>query len=172
MAITQCEFDLKLKVTETIALGVDQLTDQPYVTQIATDTSSGTKTPTTAVPVTQQWQDTISLTAGAATVNLAALTYGNLAAKDFTGLKVQGIKIRNRSTNSAYLNIAAGATNGYNIFGANAGTPGSVNLPVGMTIMLFADTTEGLDDIAAADRTIDFASSDTDLTFDIQIVAG
>lgn len=169
MAITQCEFDLKLKVTETIVLGVDLLTDQTYIGQIGTDTTSGTKTPSTSVPATQFWQDTGSLTAGAATINLASLSFGNLTAKDFTGLKVQGIKIRNRSTNTAGLTVVDGAANGYNIWGdAN----GSVTIPVGMTIMLFADATEGLDDVAAADRTIDLSSSDLDLTYDIMIVAG
>ena len=169
MAITQVEFDFKLKVTETIALGIDSLTDQTYYPQIATDTSSGTKTPSTQVPCTQQWQDSLSLTAGAATLDLTSLASGNLAAKDFTGLKVQFIKIRNRSANTAAVTIVDGATNGYNIFGDASG---SVTIPAGMTLMLGADTTEGLQDVAAADKTIDFSSSDADATVDIQIIAG
>lgn len=169
MAITQCEFDFKLKVTETIALGIDSLTDQTYYPQIATDNSSGTKSPTTAVPCTQQWQDTFSLSAGAATVNLASLSNGNLTAKDFTGLKVQFIKIYNRSTNTAAVTVVDGAANGYNIWGDASG---SITILVGMMVVFGAVATEGLDDIAAADRTIDFSSSDVDATVDIQIIAG
>ena len=169
MAITQVEFDFKLKVTETIALGVDSLTDQTYYPQIATDTSSGTKTPTTQVPCTTQWQDTFSLSAGAATLTLTALSFGNLAAKDLTGLKVQFIKIRNRSTNTAAVTIVDGAANGYNILGDASG---QITMPVGSTFMFGMDTTEGLQDVAAGDATIDFSSSDVDATVDVQIIAG
>lgn len=169
MAITQCEFDLKMKVTETIALGVDSLTDQVYIGQIATDTSSGTKTPTTVVPVTTQWQDTASLSAGALTIDLTSLAFGNLSAKTLNGLKVQGWKIRNRSTNTAVVTVAEGASNGYFLMGATGDT---ITIPVGCTFMFFADTTEGLPDVSATAKNVTFGSADTDATIDIQIVAG
>lgn len=168
MAITQAEFDLKLKVTETIALGVDGLTDQVYTGQIDSTNSSGTKTPTSQVPCTQQWQDTRALAAGTDTFDLTALPFGNLPNKDFTGLKVQFAKFSNPSTNANNITIADGAANGYFICGdAN----GQITLPPGMSILLAAVAAEGLPDISATAKNITVTGTGTQ-TYSVHIVAG
>ena len=168
MAITQCEFDFKLKVTETIALGLDGVTDQAFVAQIGTDVSSGTKTPTSAVPCTQRWEDTISLVAGAHTIDLTALPNGNLANKDFTGLTVQFIKVINPSTNANSITVKDGATNGYLIYGD---TSGQVTIAPGMMNFHGAAETEGLAAVSATVKTIDITGTGTQ-SFKVQVVAG
>lgn len=168
MAITQCEFDFKLKVTETIPLGLDAVTDQPFIEQIDTTNSSGTKTPTTSVPCTQRWADTVSLSGGTVTIDLTALSNGNLPTKDFTGLTVQFIKVRNPSTNANNITVADGAANGYLIFGDASG---QVTIPPGMTVMFGAVATEGLAAVSATVKNITVTGTGSQ-AFDIQIVAG
>ena len=168
MAITQCEFDFKLKVTETIALGLDGVTDQACVAQIAASTSSGTKTPSTAVPCTQRWEDTVALAAGTVTLDLTALSSGNLPTKDLTGLTVQFIKVINPSTNANNITVADGAANGYLIFGDASG---QITIPPGMGVMFGAMVTEGLAAVSATVKNITITGTGTQ-TFDIQIVAG
>lgn len=167
MALTQVEFDLKCKVTETIPLGLDGVTDQAFVAQIATDTSSGTKTPSSQVPCTTRWEDTLSLSGGTYTIDLTALASGNLPTKDLTGLKVQFFKFRNRSGN-ANMTIADGAANGYHIFGDASG---QITLPPGMEVLLAATAAEGLPDVSGTAKNITITGTGAQ-SFDVQIVAG
>jgi hypothetical protein len=92
----------------------------------------------------------LTLTAGAATVNLAALTGTNGATVDGTGLKVQVLRVKNLGAND--LAISEGASNGYAIGGTRTIKPGGIE-----TIY----SPEGFADIAAADRNIDAAGTGT-----------
>ena len=168
MAITQCEFDFKLKITETIALGLDAVTDQAFTRQIDTANSSGTKTPSTSVPCTQAYDDTIPLVAGTYTIDLTALPNGNLANKDLTGLTVQFIKVRNPSTNANNITVADGAANGYLILGDASG---QITIPPGMSFQFGAVATEGLAAVSATVKNITVTGTGTQ-SFDVQIVAG
>jgi len=168
MALTQCEFDFKLKVTETIALGLDAVTDQPFVEQINATASTGTKTPSTTVPCTQRWADLVSLAAGTVTIDLTSLSNGNLPAKDFTGLTVQFIKVHNPSTNANNITVADHGTTGYLIFGD---TSGQITIPPGMMMMFGAAETEGLAAVSGTVKQILVTGTGTQ-SFYIQIVAG
>lgn len=163
--IVKVEYDFKLKVTETLDVGVDGVTNLDHTLQIAG--SSGSLSPTSTVPATKAWKDQGALTAGAATIDLTALARDNLPTIDMTGLKVQLVHIVNASTNSAALTVVDGASNGYNLFGDASG---QVTIPVGGQLLWFGN--ENLDAVATADAEIDLSSSDTDATYDILIVAG
>lgn len=165
-AIVKVEYDFKLKVTETLDVAIDGVTNLDHTLQIAG--SSGSLSPTTTVPCTKAWKDQGALTAGAATIDLTNLARDNLPAVDMSGLKIQLVHIINASTNTATLTVTDGATNGYLLFGDASG---QVTIPVGGQILWFGN--EALADVTnASNDTIDLSSSDTDATYDILIVAG
>lgn len=123
---------------------------------------------TSSVPATQVASvEDADLSAGAATIDLTALTNGFGDALDGTGLKVQLFYFVSASDNTDTITIVDGATNGYNIFGDAAG---QITVPVGGKVLLEFD--DALDDIAAGDATIDLSSSDLDATYSFVIVMG
>lgn len=106
-----------------------------------------------------------AMTAGAATINLAAIVDAlSGLTKNLTTKRVRGIKIMTTG-NAAVLTIAKGASNGYTGFGANF----SVALPANSELELLfgADITA----VAAGDRTLDLAGTGTD-GIDIGLVWG
>ena len=108
-------------------------------------------TATSNPPATEHSGFVKSLVAGAATIDLTALTGVDNSTIDGTGLKVQLIRVKNLGANN--LTISEGAANGYAIGGtrtvyANGGIE-------------YIYAPEGLADIAAADRTIDLAGTGT-----------
>ncbi len=111
---------------------------------------SDTYTSGTAVPVTKHSDYQLTMTAGAGTINLAALP-GKTADETVvgTGLKVQFFKFRNLSTNANPIKITFGASNGYDLLGADF----IVNLLPGQSIQGFLD--EAAPDIASGDRLLD-----------------
>ena len=163
MSVT-AEYNLFLKADEIIALSLD-ITDDPTLSRKTT--TSGTMNASSTVPSTKAWGATQNLSAGAATLDLQALLDGNLPNVDFTGLKVQAIKVECPSTNTSGVAIVDGASNGYNIWGDASG---SVTVLPGCSVLMFFN--DQLDDVAASDSEIDLSSSDTDATFTMLMVAG
>lgn len=109
-------------------------------------------TASTTPPVTKFSAGTITLSSGTGSVNLAALS-GRTADETVvgTGLKVQTVKLRNKSTNANAITIAEGASNGHPLLGAAF----SIILQPSQSIT-FAN--EGVDtgtDIASGDRVWD-----------------
>ncbi len=94
-----------------------------------------------------------ALTAGAATIDLTALTGTNGAAVDGTGLKVQAIKITAKATNANVITITKGASNGYALAGADF----SVALAAGQEFVLFGN--DAAPDIASDAKTLDLAGT-------------
>ncbi len=104
-----------------------------------------------------------ALTAGAATVNLAALTGTNGATVDTTGLKVQVLRVKNLGANN--LVITPGASNGIDLFGGSS----SVTVFPGGHVQFFLNN--AAPDVAAGDRTLDLAGTGSQ-TSEWTIVAG
>ena len=158
-------YDLKLKVTETPALGLDFATDKDLLHHFD---SAATLSASSTVPATKVGALAVSLSGGAATLDLTSITHGSeLNAVTFSGLKVQLLKVRARSTNTDTVTIVDGASNGYNIFGDASG---QITLSAGMEALFFYN--EALADVSGSAKTIDFSSSDADAIVDIIIVAG
>lgn len=157
--------NLALQATEDIDLGLDNVDNPTVVHQVAggSKTLNASSTPA----ATKAWSDQRQLSGGSDSIDLTALANGNLANIDFTGLKVQVIKIVAAEANTAAITIADGATNGYHVFGDGSG---QINLVAGGQALIYVP--EGLPDVGASAKTIDVTSSDTDAIYDIVLIAG
>ena len=152
-------YNFGLTVRETIEAGVAGVSN-PTLTFDGYN-ESGTKNGSSVPAVTKQSQFLLTLTAGAATINLAALTGANGATVDMTGLRVQFIRIKNLGANS--MAFANGASNGIAL------PSGTITVPAGGIYQAyFADASP---DIAAADRTLDVTGTLVE-TAEITIIAG
>lgn len=118
---------------------------------------------TTTPPVTTPAYFDQALTAGAATIDLTALTH-NGQAVNLTGLKVQTIKIKNPAGNAA-MTFTEGASNGYALMGAGWQT----TLLAGQEVTFYGN--DATPDVAAGDRTIDITGTGTE-SCEIAITAG
>ncbi len=162
------KYDFGLTVEEVKDLGLDNVVD-PTITHTL-GAHADTLTATTTPPVTKTYSDDLALVAGAATIDLQALPSSQSTTVNFTGLKVQLIKITTPSTNTAEVTFDVGATNGYNLFGATNATDESVAVPPGsVQQFLFVNT---LEDVDATHSDVDVSSSDVDADFSIILVAG
>ena len=153
-----------VSVKETVALGLDQVTNPRIVHEITLPiptSLNGTTTP----PATKVWSDNVALVAGVKTLDLQALVNANLPNADFTGLKVQVFFMSCPSTNTGPITVVPGALNDYDLGGASMSV--AVN-PGDSIVFLFLDNAP---DVAAADSELDFAGTGTE-TFDIIMVAG
>lgn len=164
MAVS-AKYRFKLDVSETLAMGLD-LAANPTVTHKITH-QENTINATSTVPATKAYSDTASLSAGTATLDLTNLAGPISSTVDFTGLKVQIVKVSCPATNTAAVVVDVGATNGYNLFGdAN----GQITVHPGGIAMVYQPNL--LPDVAAGAKTIDLTSSDVDATYSIVLVAG
>ena len=161
MSVT-CSYAMKLGCAETLATGVDAASS-PTLKLTGFD-STGSLSATSTVPVTKLAFDTIALVAGAKTIDLTN-TVGVLSTTvDFTGLKVQLMKIKNRTGNSV-MTFSQGSSNPYTL----AGSSWSIRLKAGQEFMLFGNDIG--EDVAAGVKNIDIAGTGTE-SFDFIIVAG
>lgn len=122
--------------------------------------AAATTPPATKVAAFEQ-----NLSAGAATINLAALTGTNGATVDLTGLKVQIISIEAKAANANPITIVPGASNGIDLFGASS----SITLQPGQRFMWFGN--DAAPDVASGDRTLDLSGTGSQ-GLNIIIVAG
>lgn len=162
-------FNPVLRVIETLtALNGANSPGPTFDTANLAATISGTIDATTSVAATKVISAQVSLSAGAASMDLISNTYGwGGAAVTFSGLKVQLAFFQNLSTNTAAVTIADGATNGLNIFGDSSG-----QITLGIGAWAFFYNADRLDDVGASDKTIDFSSSDVDAAVNVILVAG
>lgn len=109
---------------------------------------------TTTVVASVVVAETFALTAGAATIDLTALTGTNSKTVDATGLKLQAIKAYNAVGNSAFT-LKAGATNPYLAFG----TAWSITLNADCEIMAYLAGTAPA--VGGTAKTIDLAGTGT-----------
>ena len=103
----------------------------------------------TSVPVTKVASFQLTLSSGTGTIDFRALPSTNGALLDGNGLKVQVMKLRNKSTNANSITVVPGATNGIDLFGASSRI---VLLPGQECLMTLNDAAP---DISATDKTLD-----------------
>jgi hypothetical protein len=160
----RCSYSSIVTAKETLETNVDAASN-PVVTHNGFNTEE-TLHATSTPPVTKVFYDTIALVAGAKTIDLTALAGTNGIAVDGTGLKVQQIKFRNRTSNAA-MTFTEGASNGYRL-GACTGWLMGVGAGVDEVGGLFRDTGP---DIDGTHKTIDVAGTGTQ-SFDVAIWMG
>lgn len=170
-------FAATLRVTHTLPLSLDCVSDSLNATVELTGGASGgsdyavsgTLNSSSAAPVTKVYSDEITLTAGAATIDLTSLTGFAATSASWSGLKVQAIILSTNANNTAAVTFSEGASNGYEALGngwtITIGASGKSG-----TAMFYLN--EGAPDVGSSAKTIDVASSDTDAKFRIVAVAG
>lgn len=167
-AAVKAKYALTLTVDETLALGLDNASDPTFTHTIGAD--AATLTSSTTPPVTKVYSDTINLSAGAATIDLQSMGGPVSSTIDFTGLKVQLVKLSCPSTNTAGITVDRGAANPYNLFGEDNGSAEQVEILPGAGLVLFngADQTE---DVDATHSDVQLAGTGTE-TIKVILVAG
>lgn len=134
-------------VVETLA---NNTGSAPAATRVITHTDyneSATLTSGTTPPVTTVAEFLLTLSSGAATVDLRALTGTNGASTDGNGLKVQILRVKNLGAN--VLTIVPGASNGIDLLGASSSL---TVYPGGHAQFYFNDASP---DISSTDKTLD-----------------
>ena len=139
---------MNLSVAETIDTSVPALGAQNTIVHDGF-TSTHTIYSSTTPPATKVAAFTKALVAGAATIDLTALTGTSGASVTFSGLKVQMVKIINPSTNVNPLVVVPGASNGYNLLGAAF----KITLKPGEEHQFYLP--EGPPDVAGGAKTLD-----------------
>lgn len=119
MAITSALIGMQLTVRESVSVDAAGYVN---ATQNAVTFDGGnlstTLSPSTTPPVTVAAVGSQAMTAGAATIDLRALTGVNGVAVDLNGLKPRAILFENPVANANAITIAKGASNGYTGLGA------------------------------------------------------
>lgn len=158
-------YDLKLIAAETVDLALDQAANP--TTDHKIDGVSGTLDANSTVPATKTWSDDVTLTAGAKTHDLGALDRTSLGEVNFTGLKVQLLKILAADTNTETVTFADGAANPYFLFGD---VNGQITLDAGMACLFYYN--DKLPNVSVTASEVDVSSSDADAKYKIIMVAG
>ena len=164
MAIDEVIITNPVSVKDTVALGLDNVTD-PRIIHALTMLLPSKLDSTTTPPATLVWSDQVALSGGAVTLDLEALVNANLPNINFVGLKVQCLVMSCPAANTQAIVIVPGASNDYDIGGASMSFAVS---PGGMLIYLSDDDAP---DVAGADSELDFSGTGTEV-FDILMVAG
>ena len=153
------EFAMRCEVAETIALGLDNVADRAVTHTVGAD--EGTLNASSTPAVSQTFSDTIALAAGAGTLDLTSLAGPSSTTIDFTGLKVQLIKIKTPPTNAGSIIVEHkdGAT-GYNLFGDDNTSDESIEVPPG-SVMEFKYN-DKLEDVDATHKDLKFTGTGTD----------
>lgn len=167
-AIT-AHYDVKLDVEETLALSQDLSAAETTFTHKVTETTRGTLNATLTPAVTKVWSDKVNLAAGAATLDLTSLTGPAGTTVDFTGLKVQLVKLACPAGNTVGITVDRGASNAYNLFGADNASAEQVEILPGCSMVIFNnDKTE---DVSATIKNVQLAGTGTE-SIEIILVAG
>lgn len=166
-AAVKAKYAFTLTAEETFALSLDNVSDPTFVHTLGAD--SGTLDATTTPASTKAFSDTISLSAGAATLDLTSLAGPAGTTVDFTGLKVQLIKMSCPSTNTGGITADRGPSNPYNLFGADNASAEQVEVPPGGIVMMYHD--DESEDVDATHKSVQFAGTGTD-SISVLLVAG
>lgn len=152
---------INLAVVETIALSSGAAAN-PTVTHGINSQAAANYNPNTTPVPDAAWSNTITLSGGALTLNLAALTRSPLATVDMTGLDILAIHVKAKSTNTETVSIVPGASNGYADLGLGQ------KLKPGCEFLYHCPNGAAVD---STHRTLDISSSDADAKLDIVIWA-
>lgn len=140
-------------VAETLATNTGSA---PASTRVVTHTEyneAASLTASTTPPVTTVAEFLLTLSGGAATVDLRALTGTNGASIDGNGLKVQVLRVKNLGAN--IMTIVPGASNGIDLLGASS----SLTIPAGGHAMIYFN--DASPDISGTDKTLDVTGTTT-----------
>ena len=150
-----------LTAAETLTTGVPAASaTKAVVTHDAWNTTATTVTlaaETPAIATTKIAAFEQALAAGAATIDLEALSGTNGATVVGTGLRIQAMKVRGKSTNDDPVSITIGAANGYDGFGAAF----KVTLEPGAEMMILAKDAGA--DISATNSDLDCAGTGVEI---------
>lgn len=119
----------------------------------------------TGVPVTKVVANTITMTAGAATIDMTALVGSNGGAVDMTGLKLQILKLKAKATNTGALVVSYGAADPY----TGLGTAFSIELQPGAEMTFFGN--EKSAEVASGVKDLDVAGTGAE-EVDMMMVCG
>lgn len=154
------KYEFKATATEIVDLGTDYGADPAIDWSLAV--TRGTLKADSTLQCDELWSDQIALAAGAHTVDLTSLAKGNLPTLDLTGSKISFVRIQNPAGNAA-MTFTAGASNGYDLFGASW----SIVLSAGDEFMALVNSAPT---VAAMAAEIDVAGTGTE-SFNILIAA-
>jgi archaellin len=165
MAVTT-SWAMKIDTTETLTSRVDgavspSIDQRAMSAPVSGQTSVLTSTSTPAA--TKCSYNTLSLTAGAKTIDLTSIPTVTSATDTMTGLKVQLCKIKNNGANA--MTFTFGASNGYLLLG----TAWKIILPAGAEVMFNGNN--GAAAIDGTHKTIDVSGTGTD-SFDFAVICG
>lgn len=159
----QVSVAMKCTAVETIATNADSVTgDGAKVTHNVFDFSTSLNDATT-VPVTKVSAQVITLSSGAAVLDLTALTGINGGTVNATGLKLQVWKLKNLGANT--MTFSNGASNSYGALG----TTYSFVLASGQRAMFFFN--EAAPDVASNAKNIAVAGTGSQ-TFQNEMIFG
>lgn len=161
-------YEAKCKVVETVADTFVSSTDNTVTFNNAANdgiNKTATLNSGSTPPATKHAGGELTLTAGAGTLDLRALTGLAGGAIDGNGLKVQVAKFRNKSTNANLMTISEGAANGYSLLGS----AWTLDLQPGQEITLFGN--DATPDVAGTDKDIDIAGTGSQV-LEYEIVMG
>jgi hypothetical protein len=127
--------------------------------------STATLGATTTPPATLTASFVVTMTAGAADIDLTALPGLNGGTIDGTGLKVQVFRVRAKAANANPVAIEAGDSNGYDMFGANW----KLSLAAGQRALLFGN--DATPDVASGDKIIKVSGTGAQ-QIEVQVVLG
>jgi hypothetical protein len=159
------DFALKLNTTETISTNVPFVAGTANTITQSGLTTSGTANGSSTPPVTLDAYFQKPLVAGAATIDLTALSGTNGATVNFNTKKVQFYKFRNPSTNAGAITVTFGAANPYLLHGSAF----KMTLNPGDEVMARLPNTAPTVD--ATHKNIDISGTGTE-ALDVGLVAG
>lgn len=167
-AIT-AHYDVKLEVDETLALSQDLAAGETTFTHETTLTTRDTLNASSTPAVTKVFSDSLNLSGGAATLDLTALTGPASVTVDFTGLKVQLVKLACPTANTGGITVDRGATNAYNLFGEDNSSAEQVEILPGCSMLMFNN--DKVADVSATVKNVQFAGTGTE-SIEVMLVAG
>jgi hypothetical protein len=157
-------YNLVCNVNETLDTGVEGASN-PLIQHDAFNVS-GTLHSASTPPATKAVVTEVALVAGSKTVDLTALVGTNGAAVTFNGLRVQLLRIRNKTANAGNMTFTKGASNGWTGLGASWA---SITLEPGAAMEFYLD--DGIADVSATVKNIDVTGTGTE-EFELTVVAG
>lgn len=144
-------YEAKATVVETLPSNSGSAPDSTRKVTHTNYNESATLDASSTPPATLVAEFLATLSSGALTIDLRALTGTNGASVDGNGLKVQILRVKNLGAN--ILTITPGASNGIDLLGASS----SIAIPAGGHFQMYFN--DASPDIAAGDKTLDLAGT-------------
>lgn len=158
-------FSTLVSTNETLETNVEAMSEAGKVVGYDQYDTSLTLDADSSPPATKCAFAPVAMTAGAATIDLAALTGANGATVNLTGLKVQVAKFKAKADNAGAVTLSEGASNGYEL----GGNTWKFALLPGMEITIYGN--DATPDVGSGAKNMDMAGTLTDAV-EVSIIAG